>query len=313
MAFRYQVRGNCIVSYYDSGKTGSTARQREALNAGRKEGEKSINVSDVAKQSFSRIFTVIAQSNTISKMSGDYAGPKRINFITLTMPAYLDITARELYRDFLNTFLVRLKEKYSFSFYVWKLELQKNGRFHYHIVTDCDVCTDNIRLLWNDILRGRGVVDLYRAERENFHKNGFQYCPEMGKTHDENTQKGWYYYGIMTGWSNPRTADVRTIDSVSNMAFYLSKYVGKNNDTDKTGGRSWGCSDNCRKLKYFSFSEADYGYNPLLSLMAGGCQVSEMGEWVKIFQTGDVIPKIDRRKKLWKDLKMWAWENNCLF
>lgn len=313
MGFRYQLRGDCILAYYEAKKRVCTNSQKNALDLGRSDELKSVRMTDEGKKAFTRIFTVLSQSRMIAKEACDYEGVKKLNFITLTLPAHLDITARELYRDFLNSFLVILKQKIGYKMYVWKLEVQKNGRFHYHIVTDCDVCEGDCRLLWNGVLRAKGVIDVYRADRENYHNGGFKLDENLLPEHCKETQLGWYYYGVATSWQNPRTAHVEEIDNIEKTLYYINKYVGKDNAEILTGGRAWGCSDNCRKLKYFSYSEHEYGHNPLLSLLLKAKEKVELGQWVKVFKTGNLIPKIDKRRKVWKELKIWAWENNCLF
>lgn len=140
----------------------------------------------------------------------------KINFITLTLPDTTDaIDNKHLQKYLLNPFLTYLRTFHSLKNYVWKLEFQKNGKLHVHLLSDVFIHHQVLRRSWNSILG----------------KNG--HLIEFGKKF---------------GHTNPPSTDIHSVRKIKNIAAYISKYMSKNaKDLEKIKGRIWGCNQELSK------------------------------------------------------------------
>ena len=120
----------------------------------------------------------------------------------------------------LEQFLRWLRGTLGAKFYVWRLELQKRGQIHYHIITELFVRYDSLRDKWNNIQRSAGLI--LRGE-------------------------------------NPNSTDITSAISVSDVSAYCSKYMAKDdpNFCNYTGTpikKFWGCSANLQGVKRPTFN-----------------------------------------------------------
>lgn len=133
--------------------------------------------------------------------------------ITLTYPKDFP-TEGEIYKGDLDAFLKRVKRKFGAEImYLWKLEFQKRGAPHYHIIlyipSDARIkfLRDWFGLNWFQ------VVQRYWDTKDTLHK----------------------YAGV----------SVDKIDNLKMAGSYLSKYISKDEDDSASAqGRYWGCSKN---------------------------------------------------------------------
>lgn len=136
----------------------------------------------------------------------------KLSFITLTLPAPQRISDKEFRRHYLGHFIVEFCRKYLPTGYVYRLEPQKNGNIHVHLITDVYIDARVIRNLWNRILSKGHFIDEF--ERDNGHRD-------------------------------PNSTDVHSLSNVKNAVAYLSAYISKkSDDRRKIEGKLWGCSQN---------------------------------------------------------------------
>jgi hypothetical protein len=124
----------------------------------------------------------------------------------------------------LEQFLRWLRGTLGAKFYVWRLELQKRGQIHYHIITELFVRYDSLRDKWNNIQRSAGLI--LRGE-------------------------------------NPNSTDITSAISVSDVSAYCSKYMAKDdpNFQQYTGSaikKFWGCSANIQGVKRPTFDLTEF-------------------------------------------------------
>ena len=143
-----------------------------------------------------RIYDVILQKSFSFK----------INFITLTLPAYQTHSDDEIKKVALNNFLDICRKTHGLNNYVWKAEAQLNGNIHFHLVTDCYIRFDKIQEAWNR------SIDLLLT-RVPFIDAGLTYIDRFERK---------------VGHRHPNSTDVHSVKHVKRIASYVSKYMSKN-------------------------------------------------------------------------------------
>lgn len=143
----------------------------------------------------------------------------KLNFITLTLSddqgTYTDKDIKKL---LLDPFIKRMKRKYGLRSYIWRAEKQKNGRLHFHLITDTWIHYNNIRSDWNALQDRLGLLD-------NFYKQHHH--------------------------RNANSTDIHAIKKVKNITAYFIKYMSKATPPDLTvQGKQWDCSENLKKKRY---------------------------------------------------------------
>lgn len=152
--------------------------------------------------------------NPISKSWHNF----QMSFITLTYSCTQIVDYSESIKH-LEKFLKWLLRTADGKLYVWRLELQKRGQIHYHIVTDCFIRWNLVRDKWNSIQRKAGLI-----------------------------QRGMDY----------NSTDIKSAISISDVSSYCAKYMTKSdtNATNYTGSqikKYWGCSQNLQGVKRPTF------------------------------------------------------------
>lgn len=205
----------------------------------------------------------LSKSRYKKSVSGKFINNFKLNFLTLTLPSTQVHNTAAITKECLNQFLVEMKQRFGMENFVWRLEFQKNGNVHYHLVTDtfCDFFL--VRKIWNRILSKLGYVQAY-TKKHVFLKLS-EYC-EMysnGGQIDFDTLKDRYIKGKRNNWKVPNTVDVKSVSSAKKIAFYISKYFGKKNENqnpcneldneeNSKGLRLWFCSRSLSKLDKIS-------------------------------------------------------------
>ncbi len=121
----------------------------------------------------------------------------RVNFITLSLSSKQVHDDNTVKQECLQPFLDTMRKTWGCIHYVWRVESQKNGNIHIHIITDKYIAWWKIRKRWNACQNRLGYVDRYVA---------------TGGTKD------------------PNSTDVHSIKKVKKLGAYMSKYFGKNPD-----------------------------------------------------------------------------------
>ena len=187
----------------------------------------------------------------------------KINFMTLTLPAKQVHPTAEITKTAFNQFLTEIRDLYKMENYVWRIEFQKNGNVHYHIVTDTFTEFYQVQKIWNRCLSKMGYVAEYHKKHALMSLNDYvkEYSDNGKNTFD--VLKRRYFSGKALNWSSPNSVDVKSVTSGKKIAFYISKYFGKKQDDrnncnaldtkeNSTGIRLWFCSRSLSKLNKIS-------------------------------------------------------------
>ena len=167
------------------------------------------------------------------KLPSSRAGNKRffkLNFITLDLSSDQIHTDQEIKRELLHQFLVEARKKWHVTLYLWKAEKQKNGRIHFHIITDKFIPWNELRNTWNRIQQKLGYVTRYRDDRKLWHRAGFKFNPKYAPRWDYAAQKKAYNEGLRTDWDNPNSVDIHGTRHIINLKAYFSKEISKSPD-----------------------------------------------------------------------------------
>lgn len=184
----------------------------------------------------------------------------RINFLTLTLPSKQIHPTSVITQQCLNQFLTELKQTHNLQNFVWRLEFQKNGNVHYHIVTDVFLDYTKTLKSWNRIISKLGYIKAYKEKHQAMGLNDYIKAYSNNGQTDIITLKKRYSRGRALEWSVPNSVDVKSVLGSKKIAFYISKYFGKKekSGTDRNeldtmenskGLRLWFCSRSLSKLK----------------------------------------------------------------
>lgn len=201
-----------------------------------------------------------------------YSGKKihnfRLAFITLTLPAAQKSPTKEITENLLNQFLTELRQRTKIENYVWRLEFQKNGNVHYHLVTDTYIDYFLIKQLWNKNLEKLGYISDYQTKFENMTFREYAAYSKLNPKTEFQAIKDRYARGVRSNWRNPNSVDVKVVTNKRAAAAYMSKYFTKNPegqticnqyDTPENSKtmRLWFCSRSLSKLNSISdYTEA---------------------------------------------------------
>lgn len=194
------------------------------------------------------------------------------SFITLTLPSAQVHSDTEI-KKVLNNFLSTLRF-HGLKNYVWKLELQKNGNVHFHLIIDKFFHFYYLRALWNKNLNKLGYIDRFQAKFSSMSFNEYvenhRMNEQLNKVKDPaslEVLKQRYDQGVKEKWKSPNTVDVRNVNSSKQLISYLAKYVQKSiKESEKESsitelnelererlgsiGKCWGRSESLSRLKY---------------------------------------------------------------
>lgn len=158
----------------------------------------------------------------------------RLNFLTFTFPAGLTATDN-VPKAFYE--IRRMLGREGVKHYVWRKELQQNGREHLHLVANVYIHYSHLQTLWNRALclHCPGSINAFEAKH---------------------------------GHRNPPTTEVRAIRNLRQCRGYFVKYFSKAAPKRKDGvtvtGNTFGVSQALAKLGYYT-SEIDSGIERALN------------------------------------------------
>ena len=141
---------------------------------------------------------------------------KRMVMITLTLSTDVDLPDNEIKRLYLNSFLTRVRKQYPGFLYLWRAERQKNGRLHFHIITDKYIPKKFVRSAWNSIQE-----------------------THTGQPWEDKEQRE-------LAWPSTQ---VEALRDITNGLTYIVKYVTKEDNGGIIQGRLWSCSRELMELK----------------------------------------------------------------
>lgn len=196
----------------------------------------------------------------------------KASFITLTLPSVQIHSDTEI-KKILNNFLSTLRF-HGLKNYVWKMEIQKTGNIHFHLVIDKFFHYYYLQALWNKNIEKLGYVTAYQRKFENMSYEEYEantrMLEQINKVKEPATREkiqSRYELGKQNKWRKPKTVDVRKIDNEKQLISYLAKYIGKSIREDKANpnenqltskekerlesiGKCWGRSESLSRLKY---------------------------------------------------------------
>jgi hypothetical protein len=154
-----------------------------------------------------------------------------VNFVTLSLASKQIHSDQVIKSKLLDSLLKESKRRWNVDHYIWKAEKQKNGSIHFHILTDVFIPYNELRNVWNRIQGKLGYIAGYRKARLDEHKHGFHYNPKYAEYwHHKNKPKAYkwdynkqlkaYHVGNQTGWDNPNSVDVHSLEYIGNIACF---------------------------------------------------------------------------------------------
>jgi hypothetical protein len=171
----------------------------------------------------------------------------RLNFFTATLSSPQLHSDLVIKRDILQPFLDFIRKRYKVTKYVWRLEKQKNGSSHFHLILDKYIPWWILREKWNYYQECLGYISRYRENQLNWHANGFRYRPELHETWSLEKQRQAYIVGQANDWRNPNSTDIHSIQKIRDVGSYISKYITKDPASVTPGdicqGRIWAVSE----------------------------------------------------------------------
>jgi len=201
----------------------------------------------------------MAKSRYKKAISGVEIHNFKLNFITLTLSSKQQHPTAEITEKLFNQFLVEIRKIYKIENYVWRLEFQKNGNVHYHIVTDTYTDFHIVLKVWNRIQDKLGYVAGYTKKHIVMTLNDYiNAYSDNGKVSFD-TLRYRYARGKASSWKIPNSVDVKSVSSGKKISFYISKYFSKkenknnacnplDNKENSIGLRLWFCSRSLSKL-----------------------------------------------------------------
>jgi hypothetical protein len=210
----------------------------------------------------------LAKSRYKKAISGAEIHNFKLNFITLTLSSKQKHPTSEITKTCFNQFMTEIRERYKMENFVWRIEFQKNGNVHYHIVTDTFTDFHIVQKIWNRCQDKLGYVGAYTRKHivMSVHDYVSAYS-DGGKTSFE-TLRYRYARGRASEWKIPNSVDVKSVSSGKKISYYISKYFAKkenknnpcnelDNMENSLGLRLWFCSRSLSKLdKISDFLEA---------------------------------------------------------
>lgn len=168
----------------------------------------------------------------------------KVNFITLTLPdTTKEISDLVFKRDLLEPLLTTLRKGYGLKNYVWKLELQANGKLHAHLTSDTFIYWKDLRRLWNKRLASAGVLKSYQEKYRGCSFEQYLMHCSRNDTRTLNQKRKSWEQSTAENWSNPNSTDVHAVYKINDVAAYIAKYMAKDAEQlEKVKGRIWGCN-----------------------------------------------------------------------
>lgn len=235
------------------------------------------NKNQISKATKSKIVNACGWLYSLSqnKIYKSKDGSTNINYkcamITLTLSDTQKHDDKIITSEMLSLFLQNMRDKYKFSNYVWRAEVQKNGNIHYHIITDSQVNYYVIRYVWNRIQNRFGYIDSYKEKYSNMSYDSYKkeylknYLKNSNKIKTdlkqlENVMYKGYLLGKKQNWEQPNSVDVKFIHNDKTFFQYIAKYISKDgkdeeNETDCVNsvrsitGRIWSQSNSLSQIK----------------------------------------------------------------
>lgn len=210
----------------------------------------------------------LSKAKSVSTKNGKDIYNFKIGFVTLTLSSKQKHPTKYITENMLNQFLTEIRLKYNMINYVWRLEFQKNGNVHYHLVTDTFLPYDDIRTVWNRIQYKNGYIQEYQKKFSKLSLTEYNKVVNNDNKVEFKKIAIQYAKAKACNWSQPPSVNLKSVMSNKAISNYISKYFAKDNhdnpiknelDTPDNSEnlRLWFCSRSLSKLKSISnFCEA---------------------------------------------------------
>lgn len=193
----------------------------------------------------------------------------RLAFVTLTVSQDSIISPSEGYENLLAPWLRWLRKKHRCE-YVWKGELQKRGQPHWHITINATCHHSEIRDAWNNLQRKAGYLEEFRAK---------------------------------FGHDKPPSTEIKSVRNARKIALYLGKEFCKATQQNGWKGKVWGCSDNIRSAKFYTFNPTDMDDTKLQAALKSTEAVKIVKERITIYDAPNALELLDDERR--KEHEIW--------
>jgi hypothetical protein len=187
----------------------------------------------------------------------------KVGFYTFTLPSKQAHPTKHITKIAWNQFLTEIRKRAGMKNYVWKLEFQKNGNVHYHLVTDTYLDFFFIQKIWNRCINKLGYHDNYVSKFKNMSFSDFVAHYDLrDNAHADNIAQ--FNDMKINGPGVAPSVNCQAVRSSNNIGAYIAKYLGKS--TGQTCGnpdhddptidgfmRLWYCSQSLSKITAFVF------------------------------------------------------------
>lgn len=144
----------------------------------------------------------------------------RLTFATLTISQLAPVPHDEAYQRGLKPLLRILRNKWGWTDYIWKAELQQRGQIHYHVTGNQFLDWRVLKSTWNNIQYSAGWLNCFHARHGHY---------------------------------TPNSTDIHAVGKIHRLDLYLAKYIAKNGG--KIAGKCWDTSASLAGKKFFAFPE----------------------------------------------------------
>lgn len=151
----------------------------------------------------------------------------KCTFLTLTLPATQKTPTSVLQKEVFEPFLQSLRQRLGMQNYVWRLEFQKNGNAHYHIITDTYVDYYFARRRWNECLEYHGYITDYSSIMSAMSYSEYEYKYKKSFKGSASQLFERYKAAKKENWQNPNSVDVKVLSSKNRIGGYIAKYFSK--------------------------------------------------------------------------------------
>lgn len=192
----------------------------------------------------------------------------KICFLTLTLSSEQRTSTADVTNKMFNQFLTELRQRTGMENYVWRMEYQRNGNVHYHLVTDTYLDYYFVLPIWNRIQDLNGYIKPYQEKMRQMSLSDYNRIYNTSGKKEFSVMAKQYAKGKSKDWSQPNSVDLKSVISKKAIGAYISKYFGKNeqkaqkanaHDTPENVAniRLWFCSRSLSKVNNYSdFCEA---------------------------------------------------------
>lgn len=225
-----------IKDIFESSKEDHKKKLVEELNEAKKKkkAQGSIGVSMTSRAKFRRrcgwLFQ-IAPEKTIINDDQCYTYKMKLNFITLTLTSAQIGDDKQVKSSVFKNWIDAIRKRYPGISYVWRAEVQENGRLHFHLMTDHYIPLGYANGLWLSTLRRHGYTGTYGISKKT------------GRLCD----------------ANP--VDVEKVKSQKQLAKYVRKYMLKGLDEKMLPGLQKRAKELYRDMQFAKSATARYDFS----------------------------------------------------